>query len=177
MTTPKRDHRVREHFVYRCYNEAGELLYLGRTNNLARRWREHRTDRHWPWWEAVRFHVSGPYTFPVAHLMEYDALAAERPLYGWTPPLNARPRSLNRDEAAMVQAFYDQGLGFVDVMNRLEHHRSRSERGHIAPLFGALMAVAFALVFIALLFAGVNHIQDRFDNLTQNTGQWIGSAL
>ena len=39
-------------FVYECYSEAGELLYVGRTNNPRNRIYTHRQET--PWWSEVR---------------------------------------------------------------------------------------------------------------------------
>lgn len=34
-------------YLYRAYNDAGELLYVGKSNNAVRRWREHMEAQPW----------------------------------------------------------------------------------------------------------------------------------
>lgn len=38
-------------YLYRLYNRAGSLLYVGITDNVFRRWKEHSRDK--PWWTEV----------------------------------------------------------------------------------------------------------------------------
>lgn len=56
--------------VYRCYNEAGALMYVGIADNLGQRLRRH--DRDAPWWNDVA-------SIRIERYEERaDALAAER---------------------------------------------------------------------------------------------------
>jgi predicted GIY-YIG superfamily endonuclease len=76
---------VRAFFVYRMFDRNGELLYVGCTNNLRRRWKEHRTERPEVVSQAISFKVHGPFTREVARQKERTAAETEHPLYGWTP--------------------------------------------------------------------------------------------
>jgi hypothetical protein len=46
-------------YVYRLYGRSGNLLYVGITDNLDRRWREHAASKHW--WGQVAQKESEPY--------------------------------------------------------------------------------------------------------------------
>lgn len=76
---------LREYFVYRCFNTAGELLYVGCTKRLSQRWSEHRTQRPVMTDQTARCRLQGPYTREVALRIEKEAIRAEEPLHGWSP--------------------------------------------------------------------------------------------
>lgn len=75
----------REYFVYRVFDSSGVLLYVGCSNNLTRRWAEHRAMRPGFVRRAHRCKAQGPFTRPVARSLEREAAVTEFPLYGWTP--------------------------------------------------------------------------------------------
>lgn len=75
---------MRQHFVYRVYDRAGRLLYVGCTKRPRARWAEHRSNSDWAR-RAVRCRLVGPLPYDVARELERQALATEQPLYGWTP--------------------------------------------------------------------------------------------
>lgn len=89
---------VKEHsegqFLYRLYNRAGFLLYVGITDNVFRRWKEHSRDK--PWWSEV--HKFTQDWFPdraAVEAAERHAISSERPLYNVVgavrAPRNGRP--------------------------------------------------------------------------------------
>lgn len=68
-------------WIYRAYDERGELLYVGKTVNLVQRERAHRRSSS-PWWpEAVRFRLVGPMTVGRALPLEDEAIWSEGPIY------------------------------------------------------------------------------------------------
>jgi hypothetical protein len=74
----------REYYVYSAYDADGRSLYVGRTNNLRRRWREHKNNRSGVDL-GVRFRVRGPYTFATARAVERWVQVDEQPVYGLIP--------------------------------------------------------------------------------------------
>lgn len=66
--------------VYRCYDEIGDLLYVGSSGNLKDRFRQHRHQSWWlPYMNWVSFHWYG--TRATAQKMEYKAIRLERPVF------------------------------------------------------------------------------------------------
>lgn len=90
--TTDMDTTIREHFVYRVYDAAGSLLYVGRTKRPNLRWAEHIKSGA-PWvTAAARFRVVGPLPYAPAHQLEQRVIRTERPLHniyglrgGFTP--------------------------------------------------------------------------------------------
>lgn len=72
---------LRNHFVYRIYDAAGQVLYIGCSKNLKQRWQTHRTENPAVVLDAARCKVQGP--FPKAKALEVEsaAITAERPLF------------------------------------------------------------------------------------------------
>lgn len=94
----------REHFVYRCFDEHGRLIYVGCTMNPDRRRREHRTDRK-EWLPLVRrTRMAGPYTYATARRLEREALRDEYPMYGCTP----QRRSADSRRNSWIRRHVDQ---------------------------------------------------------------------
>lgn len=78
MTTIENEHQL--YYLYRFYNTAGRLLYVGISNNPDRRWDEHEDDK--PWWGEVEDQTSERVgTMREALDAEEDAIRRERPLY------------------------------------------------------------------------------------------------
>lgn len=73
----------RTHYVYRAFDETGELLYVGCTKNPHKRWLGHRGEgsRWVPY--AHRFKVSGPYPRQRALDLEREAINSELPWFNW----------------------------------------------------------------------------------------------
>jgi len=83
---------AREHFVYRLYDAHGQLLYVGCSKRLDKRWQEHRAARPGMTAIASRCKLQGPFTREVARQIERDAIRSEEPLYGWTPTRHREQR-------------------------------------------------------------------------------------
>lgn len=86
-----RDPTRREHFVYRVYDDADRLLYIGCTNRPALRWSEHRAWSRdgWPQ-KARRFRVSGPYNYDTARSRERDEIEELDPRHNHDGPWRRR---------------------------------------------------------------------------------------
>ncbi|OBK22516.1 GIY-YIG nuclease family protein [Mycobacterium asiaticum] len=75
----------REFFVYRVFDSTDQLLYVGCTKRLDKRWSEHKSNRPGMVAATTRCRVQGPYTYEVARALEHTAIRTEEPLLGWTP--------------------------------------------------------------------------------------------
>lgn len=70
--------------VYRCFDDAGRLLYVGSTVNIVGRLIYHSTQSKW--WPAARVELEGPYSDEFSlRLAERSAIDAENPLHNSTP--------------------------------------------------------------------------------------------
>jgi len=79
LADPTDDRRL--HDLYRMYDIAGRLLYVGVTNGGLRRFMEHSKDKTW-WREVDSIKVEHAHcTRSVIERMERDAIVAESPLY------------------------------------------------------------------------------------------------
>lgn len=76
---------LRNHFVYRFYNAAGEIIYVGCTRRPEQRWKEHQKDSRSMVAEAVACRMSGPYDYPSARRIERQQQYDYRPKYNPTP--------------------------------------------------------------------------------------------
>lgn len=74
--------------LYRFFDEAGSLLYVGMTGDLHMRWEWHAKDKFW-WHLVVRSEVIWHKTRDEADEAERAAIIAERPIYN---------RTLNKDK-------------------------------------------------------------------------------
>jgi hypothetical protein len=92
---------TRSHFVYRAYDDAGRLLYVGCTGRLHSRHLAHRRESDWyPF--AARFHTTGPFAREVALEKEREAIEAEAPAFNALP---AQIGQAARWNAAETKAF------------------------------------------------------------------------
>lgn len=105
--------------VYRAYDCDGRLLYVGRTNNLTRRIKEHRTDR---WWWAplvTRLRVELAADHADAKARERDAIQSESPVFNqmgysdWSD----RSRWSPSDRALYARWCADRGLGHLAAVS------------------------------------------------------------
>ncbi|MFI8360739.1 GIY-YIG nuclease family protein [Streptomyces sp. NPDC085612] len=71
--------------LYRLYDVAGHLLYIGSSNDPTRRWREHRKEMFW-WREVDRHEHQWFPTEVLAFTAERDAIFTEQPRYNKTLP-------------------------------------------------------------------------------------------
>jgi excinuclease UvrABC nuclease subunit len=66
--------------LYRCFDAAGDLLYIGATYNTRQRFRRHRQST--PWWSEVASTTEESFEFRwQAMAAERAAIVAERPRY------------------------------------------------------------------------------------------------
>ncbi len=73
--------------VYRLYDSNDQLIYVGITNDPARRWRLHAHEKSW-WGDVVIREVEWRSTREEAELVERDVIGTERPkwnVYGGAP--------------------------------------------------------------------------------------------
>jgi len=69
-----------EQILYRFYDRAGRLLYIGITGDAATRWSNH--SKKQPWWPSVRRIEIEPYATRIeVELAEKAAIRAEKPLH------------------------------------------------------------------------------------------------
>lgn len=82
----------RTHFIYRVFDEFGQLLYIGCTKDPSRRWAQHKAEAGPSTWVqyAHDFKMVGPYTKADAFSREAAAIEAEKPAFN---ALSAHRRS------------------------------------------------------------------------------------
>lgn len=103
--------------VYRLFAVDGELLYVGMTNHVYRRFAQHSV--HKGWWLEVDHHEAEWFqSREVAEVEESDAIWQERPAYNIRNPIveqNVPSRRSPRrmDMRSVAQSLVD--LGFVSV--------------------------------------------------------------
>jgi predicted GIY-YIG superfamily endonuclease len=100
----------RDHFVYRLFDVADELLYVGCTRRPTERWREHRTDRPYMTDQVKSVRMQGPYARTVARRIEREAIRNENPAYGWTPQRAQQVRIRNQWIEGRLAMLRDQGM-------------------------------------------------------------------
>lgn len=105
--------RPDRHWVYRVYSWTGLLLYIGCTNDVDRRLKEHRTRS--PWYaladNARTVWFDGP---AAAHQAERDAIRTERPLFNrveYVDQTSYETGPLASDATAEVEIA--EGLDFI----------------------------------------------------------------
>lgn len=90
------DPDLREHYVYRHYDAAGRLLYVGCSLRPEARFKDHKASRA-PWTTLVaKSKLVGPYTYKVARDIEREAIRTEDPLYNGQSPRNLAARIASR---------------------------------------------------------------------------------
>lgn len=87
------DPERREHFVYRAFDAAGDLLYVGCTMRPNLRAQEHRGQSKW-FHLAASFKMSGPYNYETGRRIEREAIQTESPLFNHNEPKRLRLRAL-----------------------------------------------------------------------------------
>lgn len=81
--------------VYRFFNSAGDLLYIGTTEDFARRSAQHRALREW-WPEVASHTIEEHSTRQAAEQAERAAIFAENPRYNVADHPQHRPRIARR---------------------------------------------------------------------------------
>lgn len=86
--------------VYRCFNAAGELLYIGSTGVFLSRLKQHASGT--TWWDQVADVQDERFpTLPEARAAELAAISAEKPLRNWVHGnWKAAGRAARQGEAA-----------------------------------------------------------------------------
>jgi hypothetical protein len=67
--------------LYRLHDAFGRLLYIGMTSNLPRRWKEHRTEHRYWWYQVAERSLEWFPTRRHAWRVESRAVLAELPLH------------------------------------------------------------------------------------------------
>jgi len=117
--------------VYRIYDNAGTLLYVGRSVQVGGRLEQHAKTK--PWWHLVTdVAISYEYRHGSAQLDEYDAILNEFPVFNidgvpWRKiRLSKRPVEMDRmqNRALIVGAASQMGMrgvvGRLDVLREVE---------------------------------------------------------
>ena len=107
---------TRDHFVYRVYDAAGELLYVGCTKRLDKRWTEHRTERPGMVAAMARIQLQGPYGRDRAREIERQAIRTEEPLLGWTPTKHREECARRRWINGQIRELVDGGVDVYEAI-------------------------------------------------------------
>lgn len=101
------DPNRREHFVYRVFDDAGRLLYVGCTMRPRARLADHRAS-YAKWLDrAASVRMVGPTDYATARQWEREALRDEYPAYGNTP----QRQSADRRSGAWIERRIAEALG------------------------------------------------------------------
>lgn len=125
------DPTLREHYVYRCFDSEGRLLYIGCSRRVETRMKEHRASAKWAK-QVARMKLAGPYTYKVARDLEREATRDEDPIHNGFTPRNVRARQRSRrrfDE--LMDGFTAQGHAWPEAM-RLAGLAHRLEEAEVA---------------------------------------------
>jgi hypothetical protein len=88
------DPSERTHYVYRAYDKRDTLLYVGCSHQPRQRWSQLKADPTMKWAEkAVRWRISGPYSFDVARRVERETIWQEKPRHNRALYITARRES------------------------------------------------------------------------------------
>ncbi|HET7736435.1 MAG TPA: hypothetical protein VFK52_10695 [Nocardioidaceae bacterium] len=131
-------HARRPHFVYRAYDAAGRLLYIGCTLDFDRRRREHESCRPWgrsvARWDVQRFDNQA-----AALAEEERAIGEERPLHnamyngagltGWNDERRASDTCLHGHPWADNAKVNAQGIRICATCERIATWRHDAKRG------------------------------------------------
>lgn len=95
--------------LYRLYDAAGHLLYVGITDNPRERWTLHANDKPW-WHEVVRKEVTWFGTRVEAGITELRAIDTEGPRYDRSNPKN---RISDEERRAQDKAYIETALQMI----------------------------------------------------------------
>lgn len=146
---------LREHYVYRAFDDGGRLLYVGCSYDLPARLKAHKGSSLWHCLMAS-MKVAGPYNYETARQFEHDAIESERPQFNYTSEHRLidymRRRMIEREIAVRVAIgvdYFEAIHPAVDAVNGLigdHRHRliddftipacRRIEREHVTALGG-----------------------------------------
>jgi len=115
--------------VYRLYDAADVLLYVGSSKNPAQRWKQHRQLKSW-WPQVARREVAWFDSRPDALFAERQAILAENPLHnspndpqGWLPGVKGPPPA-DMPEVLAVE-LRDTQQALTESVRRLRLERQR----------------------------------------------------
>lgn len=112
---------ARTHYVYRLYDAADRLLYVGMTCDPGQRLREHK--RSQPWWGEVHRHtLQETATRADAFFVEAGAILTEKPAYNRDIP------SLDRYDVLRSRSTLADPLSPEDRISALEYQLREARR-------------------------------------------------
>jgi hypothetical protein len=123
---------VRTHYLYRIFDAAGALLYIGITHDLGMRFDQHRRDKQW--WPQMRHHTieEAPSRADVMY-REARAILTEHPRHNKDIPTLKRFDELRSrilaDEEGLTEA---ERIGILEHQLRQALRRSRTAESTLA---------------------------------------------
>jgi len=135
--------------LYRMFDAAGDLLYIGISKNFGIRWR--REAASFPWWpEMQRQTVDWYPSRPEAHAAEIAAIKAEKPKYNiqHAAPLPQPRRSIVRRGVGLIADEPDEGCYMVECPDIIAPgtYRITFAYDHDAPAFKAVTVTECTLL-------------------------------
>ncbi len=115
------------HALYRFFDEAGDLLYVGITVDIGARWNAHSKDK--PWWSDVRSCTVEPHPDrPAVLAAERAAIVAERPKHN---VVHNRPRRRvsRRAVADAVELFFGSPIVAESMPDLCHDYCERDQPG------------------------------------------------
>lgn len=110
--------------LYRFFDQAGDLLYVGISANPAGRWGQHRHDK--PWWsEVATVGIEEFPSRPAVEDAERRAIRSERPRYNVMHHPDRAPRQICRP-AQRVHVSVRLRSGLVERVDELAEAERRS---------------------------------------------------
>lgn len=111
--------RAQSTALYRLYDEGGQLLYVGISNDPDHRWTQHATDK--PWWSLVSQRtVEWHPNRGEAEKAERAAVKTEGPLYN---SAGAKRSMLDEHFPLDSSLTYSRAMArFADVLDGTQHH-------------------------------------------------------
>jgi predicted GIY-YIG superfamily endonuclease len=105
--------------LYRLYDDAGQLLYIGITRNPKWRWHKHAS--HSPWWPQVqRREIVWHDSRPQARAAEIEAIGTERPAH------NKYDKGLAEIAAQLAELRIEAGLSGNALARKMGIVQSRA---------------------------------------------------
>lgn len=115
---------TRDHFVYRLYDDSGEVIYVGCTRRPRRRWLEHTKQSPEMVAETAHRYMSGPYDGETARRIEREQLLALRPKYDSSITPRKSTNSVGVNGAKMRELRIRLGLPIAELAADLGVNRS-----------------------------------------------------
>lgn len=113
---PMRDPQVRNHFVYRLFDDAGALMYVGCSMRPMKRIKEHQSMRPEMVARIAKVKVQGPFNYQTAREIERAAIQTEEPLVnGPAARSQARQQDLHRRWTTRFHDLKAQGLSSTEA--------------------------------------------------------------